>query len=61
MAAAISCMRALPAGCLLIQPTENTPYSTASTPAPIASQSATSVDMNLPPPTGFRYAERLID
>jgi hypothetical protein len=49
MAAAISCMRAVPADCLLIQPTENMPYTTASTPAPIASQSATSVDIKFPP------------
>src|SRR5690606_345953 len=44
-------MRSLPAGCRLIHPTETTPYSTARTPAPIASQSATSVDINSPPPS----------
>src|SRR5688572_16110244 len=39
MAAAISCMRALPAGSLRIANIENTPYKTAITPAPIASHS----------------------
>jgi hypothetical protein len=42
IAAAISCMRALPAGCARIQRTENTPYSIATTPAAMASHSALS-------------------
>jgi len=36
MAAAISCMRALPAGSFRIAIIENTPYKTAITPAPIS-------------------------
>src|ERR1043165_8441155 len=39
MAAAMSCMRALPAGSLRMANIENTPYKTAMTPAPIASHS----------------------
>ena len=43
IAAAISCMRALPGDWARIQRTEKIPYRIAATPAPIASQSARSV------------------
>jgi hypothetical protein len=48
MAAAISCMRALPAGSLRMAIIENTPYRTAITPAPIASQSHVVATMGTP-------------
>ena len=48
MAAAISCMRALPAGSLRIAIIENTPYKTAITPAPIASHSHVVATMETP-------------
>src|SRR5262245_43057757 len=43
MAEAISCMRALPAGCATIHRADTMPYRIAITPAPIASHSARSV------------------
>src|SRR5688572_13586916 len=48
MAAAISCMRALPAGSLRMAIIEKTPYKTAITPAPIASQSHVVATMETP-------------
>ena len=50
MAAAISCIRALPAGRRRIAAMENTPYSTASTPAPIATHSHKVRSIAKPPP-----------
>src|SRR6516165_10030072 len=50
MAAAISCMRALPAGRRRMVVTENTPYSTASTPAAIAAHSHWVASIRKSPP-----------
>src|SRR3954464_8563217 len=54
-------MRALPADCRLIHPTENAPYRTARTPEAIASHSATSVDMNFPPEPGSRCMQLVVE
>src|SRR6516225_2338453 len=50
MAAAISCMRALPAGRRRIVVVENAPYSTASTPAAIAAHSHWVASIRKSPP-----------